>query len=159
MIIILSVSVSGCTMWSLKLIYFVIGYSDEGRIILPFWVLWPQQLSIKVWFSFKENINGSPTTPSKSSLGNWHCTQKLALHCRQIKDVPPVMSLFLEWQMGVLPGPEAVGVCKLWGIRWPFTSPARNDAESPTYPCYKMSQSVIVIYPLTNDSYQRLNIL
>ena len=112
------------------------------RIILAFWVLWPQQLSIKVWFSFKENINGSPTTPSKSSLGNWHCTQKLALHCRQIKDVPPVMSLFLEWQMGVLPGPEAVGVCKLWGIRWPFTSPARNDAESPTYPCYKMLQDV-----------------
>ena len=42
--------------------------------------------------------------------------------------------------MGVLPGPEAVGVCKLWGIRRPCTSSARNDAESPTNPCYKMLQ-------------------
>ena len=45
--------------------------------------------------------------------------------------------------MGELPGPEAVGVCKLWGIRWPFTSPARNDAESPTNPCYKMLQDIL----------------
>ena len=43
-----------------------------------------------------------------------------------------------KWLMGVLsPGPEAVGVCKLWGIYRLLTSPARTDAESPTNPYSK----------------------
>ena len=39
----------------------------------------------------------------------------------------------------MLPDLEAVVVCKVWGIRWPFASPARNDAKSPTYLCYKIT--------------------